>query len=65
MLFLADGAASDLIAGYRLCVELFDGGDEQAVAAARRRWATYKSAGHALSYYQQNDSGAWEQKASA
>jgi DNA polymerase III subunit chi len=65
VLFLADGAASDRLDGYRMCVELFDGGDEQAVAAARRRWVAYKAAGHALSYYQQNDSGAWEQKASA
>ena len=53
------------IADFRLCVELFDGGDEQAVAAARRRWAAYKSAGHALSYFQQTDAGGWEQKASA
>jgi DNA polymerase-3 subunit chi len=65
VLFLADGAESERLAAYRLCVELFDGSDEQAVAAARRRWAAYKAAGHALSYYQQNDSGAWEQKAGA
>jgi DNA polymerase-3 subunit chi len=65
VLLLADGAESDRIADFRLCVELFDGGDEQAVAAARRRWAAYKSAGHALSYFQQTDAGGWEQKASA
>jgi DNA polymerase III subunit chi len=65
LLFLADGAESAAIADYKLCVELFDGADEQAVAAARRRWAAYKAAGHALSYFQQNDAGAWEQKANA
>jgi len=65
VLFLADGAESAAIARYRLCVELFDGGDEQAVAAARRRWAAYKAEGHSLSYFQQNDKGAWEEKASA
>jgi DNA polymerase-3 subunit chi len=65
VLFLADGAESGEIANYRMCVELFDGSDEQAVAAARRRWAAYKAAGHALSYFQQNDKGAWEEKASA
>jgi len=32
---------------------------------ARRRWAAYKAAGHVLSYFQQNDKGAWEEKASA
>ena len=65
ILFLADGAESAEMAAYKLCVELFDGADEQAVAAARRRWAAYKATGHALSYFQQNDSGAWEQKANA
>jgi len=65
LLFLADGAESAEIAAYKLCVELFDGADEQAVASARRRWAAYKAAGHTLSYFQQNDRGAWEQKANA
>ena len=65
VLLLADGAESGRVADFRLCVELFDGGDEQAVAAARRRWAAYKTAGHSLSYYQQTDAGSWEQKASA
>jgi DNA polymerase-3 subunit chi len=65
VLLLADGAASARVDSYRLCVELFDGADDQAVAAARRRWAAYKAAGHALSYYQQNEAGGWEQKASA
>lgn len=65
VLFVADGAESARTEDYRLCVELFDGADEQAVAAARQRWAAYKGAGHSLSYYQQNDKGGWEQKASA
>jgi DNA polymerase III subunit chi len=65
ILLLADGAESDRVGSYRLCVELFDGADEEAVAAARRRWAAYKAAGHSLSYYQQTGSGSWEEKASA
>ena len=65
VLFLADGAESAGTAGFRLCVELFDGGDAQAVAAARRRWTAYKAEGHTLSYFQQNERGAWEEKASA
>ncbi len=65
VLFVADGAESARLTSYRLCVELFDGADEGAVAAARRRWAIYKAAGHALSYFQQNDQGAWEKKADA
>jgi DNA polymerase-3 subunit chi len=65
VLFLADGAESDRVGSYRLCVELFDGADETAVASARRRWSAYKMAGHSLSYYQQTEAGGWEQKASA
>ncbi len=65
VLFVADGAETARLDSYRLCVELFDGADEAALAAARRRWATYKAAGHALSYFQQDERGAWEQKAQA
>ena len=65
VLFLADGAESADVASYKKCVELFDGADEQAVAAAQRRWAAYKAEGHALTYYQQNDKGGWDEKASA
>ncbi len=65
VLFLADGARSAHMAGFELCVELFDGGDEVAVADARVRWRDYKAAGHKLIYYQQNEQGRWEQKAEA
>jgi DNA polymerase-3 subunit chi len=65
VLFLADGAESGHVGDFRLCAELFDGADSDAVAAARRRWAAYKAAGHALSYYQQTDAGAWELKSGA
>jgi DNA polymerase-3 subunit chi len=43
-------------------LDLFDGQDPEAVAAARRRWSAAKAAGHALSYWQQGDRG-WEKKA--
>jgi DNA polymerase III subunit chi len=42
-------------------LDLFDGNDEAALAAARRRWAAAKAAGHALSYWQQGARG-WEKK---
>lgn len=63
VLFLADGARCNAVDGFALCVELFDGQDESAVAAARERWTHYKAAGHSLVYYQQNDAGRWEEKA--
>ena len=56
-LFLTDGAQSERIGDYERVCELFDGNDEDAVAAARLRWATYKSSGHELSYWQQGERG--------
>ena len=40
-----------------------DGQDEEAVALGRARWKTYKEAGYALTYWQQTETGGWEQKA--
>ncbi len=63
VLFLTDGASNDDIAGYALCAVLFDGNDREAVVAARRQWSDLKAAGHAVTYWQQDESGRWEQKA--
>lgn len=63
VLFLGDGARSERVADFALCVELFDGQDGAAVAAARERWNAYKAAGHSLIYYQQTEAGRWEEKA--
>ncbi len=62
MLVLVEGAEAD-VARYALCCEMFDGLDEEAVAAARLRWTRYKDAGHALTYWQQGERGGWEKKA--
>ena len=61
-LFLVDGAESARLAAFDRVLDLFDGNDEAAVAAARRRWAAAKEAGHTLSYWQQGARG-WERKA--
>ena len=63
VLFLSDGAVHDDVGGFRLVCEVFDGRDADAVAAARGRWQDYRAAGHAVTYWQQTDRGAWEQKA--
>ena len=62
--FLVDGAEppGDLD-GYDRVVLMFDGLDENAVAAARGHWKALKAAGHALTYYQQRDDGGWERAA--
>lgn len=62
MLVLADGATSDKVSDYALVCEVFDGNDEDAVAAARGRWKTYKDAGHDLTYFQQDEQGRWVKK---
>jgi DNA polymerase-3 subunit chi len=56
-LFLTDGADSARLADYRRVCDIFDGNDDQALAAARRRWGAAKKDGHALSYWQQTHSG--------
>lgn len=61
-LFVADRARSERVAEYRRCFELFDGRDEAAVIDTRERWKAYRSAGHAVVYWQQTASGGWEKK---
>lgn len=59
--FLLDGTTSDRLAEFERVFDLFDGRDELAVAAARRRWSAAKEAGHGLTYWQQTVKG-WEKK---
>jgi DNA polymerase III subunit chi len=61
-LFLIDGAETARLGEFDRIFDLFDGQDEAAVIAARTRWAAAKSAGHALTYWQQGARG-WEKKA--
>ena len=61
--FLVDGAeTSDFSVPARI-VYLFDGRDEEAVAAARKQWVTAKNAGCAVTYWQETEDGRWEKKA--
>ena len=62
-LVLTDGAVSNRVGEYQRCLDLFDGQDPAAVEAARARWKAWKDAGHQLSYWQQDESGRWQQKA--
>ena len=65
VLVLTDGADSAQLGRFERCVLMFDGTDEEALAAARRRWQLYKAAGHKLTYNQQTEQGGWEKKAEA
>ena len=63
VLVLTDGAEGSDLAAYERCCDMFDGRDDDALAAARRRWTAYKDAGHEVTYWQQTQRGGWEKKA--
>ncbi len=63
VLVLVDGADPDFLGDFDRCLDLFDGRDDEAVAAARARWTTRMDAGHEVKYWQQKPQGGWEQKA--
>lgn len=48
---------------FSLCCDFIDGRDPAAIESGRARWKTCKEAGHALTYWQQTETGGWEQKA--
>lgn len=62
--FLIDGAAlpADPEA-YERIVLMFDGNDEDALRAARANWKDAKARGMGVTYWQQDEQGAWEKKA--
>ncbi len=62
--FLVEGAALPDDAGtYERIVILFDGNDRDALLHAREQWRGAKEAGHAVAYWQQDESGRWQKKA--
>jgi DNA polymerase III subunit chi len=63
VLVLTEGVGSDRIGDFARCLDLFDGADPEAVAAARVRWAVYKSRSFSVVYLQQTTAGGWEKKA--
>jgi DNA polymerase-3 subunit chi len=61
MLVLVDGVEAADLASFARCADLFDGGDEDAVTAARERWRRARDAGHTLTYWQQTGTG-WDRR---
>lgn len=61
--FLVDGAVPPDLAAYDRAVFLFDGHDSSQVEAAREHWKAMKTAGHAVTYWQQTPDRRWERKA--
>ncbi len=63
ILVLCDGADCGQAVAFERILDLFDGNDAEAVAAARNRWRRLKEGGHELVYYQQTAEGGWVEKA--
>ena len=61
--FLIDGAPVPADAGsYARIVLVFDGDDEDAVAAARGAWSEAKAKGFEATYWQPDEAGRWAKK---
>ncbi|MEM6780744.1 MAG: DNA polymerase III subunit chi [Pseudomonadota bacterium] len=63
LLVTGGGAIPDSIEDYKLCCEFLDGFDDDAITQARERWKSYKDKGFEVTYWQQDDKGAWNKKA--
>ena len=62
--FLIDGApVPPDPEAYERIVLLFDGGDEEAVTAARAAWSEAKARGFEATYWQPDENGRWAKKA--
>ena len=62
--FLVDGAALPADAdAYQRIVLIFNGDDDDAVAAARVHWTDAKAKGFEATYWQPDDNGRWVKKA--
>jgi len=60
VLVLVDGAEVEPPPEVTRCLDLFDGNDADAVAAARERWRRWRARGAAITYWQQTPQG-WRQ----
>lgn len=63
--FFVDGAAPETIEGLTRAVIIFDGSDEHATQAARESWKLYRGQGCDVSYWQQDESGRWQNRAAS
>lgn len=62
ILFLLDGAKAVDLTAFERCIVIFDGKDEEALAAARTSWAAWRTAGHEVVYWRQGAHGGWERQ---
>lgn len=62
--FFIDRAVPQSPEGYDRLVYMFSGHDPDALAEARLAWRDLKASGNPLTYWQQEESGRWVEKAS-
>lgn len=61
--FLVDGATLPADSGgYERLVMIFNGDDEDAVAAARATWRASKAQGFEVTYWQADERGGWQRR---
>lgn len=63
ILFLVDGADIDIktTSNFDRILYVFDGNNEDEVKKARKTWKAFKEAASECRYWQQNESGKWEE----
>lgn len=61
LVLLQDSDAAD-VADYDRCLYMFDGNNDDDLAAARGRWKSFKEEGLDVTYWQQSPTG-WQKKA--
>ena len=62
LILTQENEAPEIDNAFTLICDMIDGKNEDAVAAARTRWKSYKAAGHDVTYWQQSAQGKWEKK---
>ena len=60
---MVDGVAPADLDRFERCLDMFDGTDPQALEAARARWRAHRDRGDTVTYWEQTEGGAWEQRA--
>ncbi len=61
--FYCEGLLPEALTGHARASILFEGTDETVLTNIRNCWKKFKSAGHTVKYWRQNESNRWEDQA--
>jgi len=62
LLTLINDASTEGLDAYDRVLIMFDGHSEEMLKDARANWKKFNAEGHKLTYFQQNEQGAWGKK---